>query len=131
FLSHTQCVIRVPNTLRLAGVTKDGFVDGQGLTVMHQTDSAAQAPQRRSAKLVGSSLPAVLHDPVAGTDIVQSKIAERMNSLACKSSRHPKRSAVDSRIERRGYERWCVADITVKRIEQGFTSGNLNCRRQP
>ena len=50
-------------------------------TLVHQTIARSNAPERRRANLVCGTLAGVLNNAVAGTDVVQSKIAEGMNNL--------------------------------------------------
>jgi len=46
-----------------------------------------QSPQRRGAELVCCLLSAVLHDAIAGADIVQQEVAVRMNQLVANRDR--------------------------------------------
>ena len=45
---------------------------------------------------------AVLHDAVAGADVMQQEIAERTNALVAERVRDLERAAVDERSRRRG-----------------------------
>src|SRR5262249_6661966 len=111
-------------------VAKNRFVYSQGLAVVHQADPASQTPQRRRAELVCGTLPAVLDDPVSGSNVVQRKVAERMDDLVAKSSRNGERYAVDQSAGHGGRELRCVADVASERIEQVLTRGGLGRGRQ-
>ena len=43
---------------------------------MHEPIASAKAPEGRCANLVGRTLTTILDNPIPGTDVVQSKIAE-------------------------------------------------------
>lgn len=55
---------------------------------MHQLCSCPESPQRHGAQLVGGIFAAVLHNAVAGSDIVQQVVAERVDDLVSESFRH-------------------------------------------
>ena len=66
----------------------DGFAETQRLPVVHQTVARANAPERRGADFITRGLSAILHNSVARADIVQQKVAERMDDFAAECRRN-------------------------------------------
>ena len=64
-------------------------------TFVHQPVAGANAPEWRRTQHVGCSLTGILDNAVAGADVVQSKIAERVNDLVAKSCRYCESSTID------------------------------------
>src|SRR6266567_4896679 len=75
-------------------VATDCVVKSQGIQIMHEPRFDMQSPQRRRPKLIDSVRRAGLQDAVAGTDIVEQKIAVGMNVLVTQSRRNGVGTAV-------------------------------------
>src|ERR1700720_158368 len=108
---------------RLASVALDCIPKRQRFAIVHQPASQPDAPQRRRADSVGRrrhmflhvrvSLAEVLYDgnldPVAGADVVQQEVAERMEEPVAECGRHRVGAAVE--LGARGY-RHDVTQVT-------------------
>src|SRR6266404_5914892 len=84
----------------LAPVTVDCILKCQRIAVMHKAVSHARAPQRRCPQLGRRFLPTILNDAVSGSDVMQQKVAERMNDLVPERLWHGQSAAVDQRVRR-------------------------------
>ena len=87
---------------RLSFVAKDGLFARGGGAVVHQAVASPQAPERRGAHFVYGIGRAVLHDAVAGTDVMKQKIAVGVNDLASQGVWDGEGPAVDHRAGGRG-----------------------------
>ena len=81
----------------LAAVPFDGVSQGQGFKIVHVPRVRSQAPERHGAQLVSCVLRRILHDAVAGSDVMQQEIAVRMNDLVAQSIGDSENSAIDNR----------------------------------
>ena len=62
-------------------MAQDGFAARERFSVVHEAVACAHPPERRGAHQVCSRLTAVLNNAVARSNVVQQKIAERMNDF--------------------------------------------------
>jgi len=79
----------------LATVAQDGLVPRGGKSVMHQPVAGAQPPERRGSQFVGRVGRAVLHDSIAGTYVMQQKIAVRVDHFVPQCVRDAEHAAID------------------------------------
>src|SRR6185436_15521490 len=80
---------------RFVVVTQDRVGERQRRGVVHEAVVRPQAPQRRRSQFVRGR--GCLHDAVAGADVVQQEVAERVNRLVAERGGHDERPAVDGR----------------------------------
>ncbi len=80
---------------------------------MQETVASANSPQGSGAYLVCGRLAAILDDAVAGADVVQRKVAERMDYLVTQSRRNRKRSTINRCAGSSGLEGSCVTNGTA------------------
>src|SRR5712692_5776830 len=72
-VGHGLCFVAVP---------LNGVKEGVGAGVVQQLGARAHSPKRRRAQFCGCFLTAGLHDAVTRADVMQQKVAVRMNDLA-------------------------------------------------
>ena len=117
-LRGRQVAIIVDHVHSFIAVTQDRVVAGKLLAIVHQAIMGTYSPQRRSAHHVGCALSAVLHNAIAGSDIVQQEIAVWMDDLVAQLWWYSKRTPIDDRAWRRGRDRGYVADVATDRVEE-------------
>jgi hypothetical protein len=66
---------------RFTVVTQNRIMRSQRLSIVHQPRANPQTPERRRTNLVARKRATVLHNAIAGVDIVQKEITKRMNDL--------------------------------------------------
>ena len=111
----------------------DRLLIGERLPVMHEPEAIAQPPERRRAKFVRSALrvvlgPDVLNDPVAGSDVMQQKVAERMKLFVPQPLAHDGVRAANWRSGGSGFQGSNVAQRATDFIEDfGTCLRSLRC----
>jgi hypothetical protein len=95
FLCGAESAEAIPFLFGLATVTFDGVFQRQGLAIVHMPRVHAKSPQRHGTQFVGGVLRRILHDAIAGSDVVQQEVAVGMDALIPQSLWHGERSAVD------------------------------------
>ena len=99
----------------------DRAFQSQRSQVVHITRPHAQAPKRPSSKLVGCVLRTGLNDPVAGSDVMQQKITERMDHFVSQCVGNGECAAVhDSSGGSRG-DGFHVTDVASDILERLLT----------
>jgi hypothetical protein len=68
-------------------VPLDRVIDAMAEEVVHEPRARMQTPQWRSAHLVARRGAAILDDAVAGADVMQQEIAERLDALVAERAR--------------------------------------------
>src|SRR5882672_920081 len=111
-------------------MTQDRLIAVDVLAVMHQPAAGAHAPERRRADLQPGSLSAVLDDAIAGTDVMQREIAERVDALVAERRRNGERPAVDHRAWRDGVDLGDVADGATNSVEEVAAGDGVRCGSQ-
>ena len=94
---------------------------------MHQPIARAQTPQWRRAYLIRSGRQIRCwrdRDAVTGADVVQQKVAVRVDDLVSESGRNDELATVDWRIRRRGYQCRCVTDVAAAVVEYLLAGAN-------
>ena len=99
-------------------MTKDRLVARQRLAIVHQSIARAHAPQRRGPQLVARRCPTVLDHAVTRADVVQQKVAERMDYLITQSHWNRECATIDGRSRSCGLECSCMTYGTANRIEE-------------
>src|SRR6266852_9987968 len=97
FLTWGQTPKIIRSIIGFSPVAVDGILKCQRIAVMHKAVSHARAPQRRCPQLGRCFLPTILNDAVSCPDVVQQKVAERMNDLVPECLWHGQSAAVDQR----------------------------------
>src|ERR1044072_3515952 len=115
-------------------MTPDRISKGERLAIVHHHSANAQAPQRGSAHEGGGFLIQIavkilaLDYTVAGPDVVQQEIAERVKDPTAESLWHCECAAIDHRADRRSDDIADVADGAAYAIEQLGTTHYLGVR---
>src|SRR6185436_6492991 len=108
----------VTGSSSLTCVSLDGVENGGAQAVMHQSVSSPNTPERCGSYHVSRTLSRVLDDAVASSNVVQRKIAERMDDLISEGGGYYECSAVDDRAWSGSGEVTCVTNSAANRIEQ-------------
>src|SRR5438105_13329393 len=90
----------IPHLRRLAAMTQDRIGQVEGCRVVHEAAARAQTPERRRPDLVARRRSAVLHDAVAGADVVQEEVAEWLDPFVPEGVRHRQRLPPDRKSTR-------------------------------
>ncbi len=88
------------------------------LAVVHKSGAGAQSPQRRSSYFIAWRLASVLNDSVTSADVVQQKIAERVNDFVSERGRYFEFPAVDRRAGVHCRYRRNVTDGATRNLKQ-------------
>src|SRR2546423_12033982 len=105
-------------------MTRDCIQLGEGKSVMHQPVAGPEAPERCCLnRLCG---PLVFGqgqewDAVAGADVVQQKVAKRMNGFIRQSIRNAERTAINGRARGRGGNVRDVTNAATDLVKVSFT----------
>lgn len=97
----------------LSSMPADGISNGVSAAVMEENAALAQTPQRHGSDLVASSLPPILDNPIASPDVMQKKIAVRVNGKATQSGRDRISAPINEGSRRRRNKCGGVADPTT------------------
>lgn len=101
-------------------VCANGLGESERAAVEQQAAAKASSPQRRRTQLVSGCRAAVLHNSVAGDDVVEQEIAVRTNDLVAEGVWDHQGAAIDNRARRRG--------ANVLRVAGGATDPVENVR---
>src|SRR5712671_4330447 len=128
------CLGQIEEALRhvlgLALVTLDRALQGQRFEVMHKARPHAEAPKCRRAEFVRGILRPGLDDAVASLDVVQQKIAVRMDDLVAERRRHDESPAIDPRARRRRRDGLDMPDIAADPLERHLSGSGIRPARQ-
>src|SRR6185369_2505232 len=94
-LSRSQRVEVISCCGCLTGVKLDRIEDRDVEAFVHESVSSTNSPEWSGPHHVCRALASILNNPVTGSDIVQSKITERVNDLVSKCCGHCKRAAIN------------------------------------
>src|SRR5829696_5037330 len=101
---------------------QDSFTKCVCLPVMHETNASTDAPKWRSANCRASDWTAILDDEVSRSDVVQQKVAERVEALASQRQRSRKLSTIERLATVRGlncrYMTNTATVLTIHRFKQ-------------
>src|SRR4030095_2812997 len=84
---------------------------------MHKSVSSPNTPERGGSQLVSRTLSRVLNNAISSSNVVQRKIAERMDDLIAQSSGHDERAAIDAGAWSGSSEVTLVPHCAANRIE--------------
>src|SRR4029077_14733901 len=88
----------------------------------------AQSPERHSAQFIGCVFRRILDNAIAGSNVMEQKIAEWVNDLVAKCLRYCERSAIDGSSRRSGDDGADVAGGATDRFKDLFARlGNGGC----
>src|SRR5215217_7941616 len=111
---------------------QDSFTKRVRLPVVHETDASTHAPEWRSADCCASDWPTILNNEVSRADVVQQKVAERVEALASQRQRIRKLSSVERLATVGGlkcrYMTNAATVLTVHRLKQVTADVDI-CRK--
>ena len=84
---------------------------------MHEPVATANSPEWRRAHLVSRALPCILDDAIASSNVVQRKIAERVDDLVAEGCRDRECSAIDQRARSGSGEGTSMAHVAADGVE--------------
>ena len=100
FLCRTQAAEAIAFLLGLTAVALDGVFQRQRFEVVHMPRMHAQSPEGHRPQFIGGICGRVLDDAIAGSDVMEQKIAIRVNDLVAEGLRYCERSAIDGSSRR-------------------------------
>src|SRR5262245_60053987 len=105
-------------------MAQDRVLFGKRQTIVHQSVASSKRPQRGGSYLIGGRGifgKGLNGYAVARPDVVQQKIAERMDDLVTERGRHCEYASVDLRPRRRRGDRRRMANSAANFVKQDFS----------